>query len=432
MSRVLVRIFLSAIFALTCTTGIITHQLRAQTIDELQQNIVDSASQINSLKIDIAKLQNGLIKTGKQKQTLQTMIKTADLNIQKFTKSILLTTTQINQKDKEINRLTGGIATTTNKIGSARSDVGITLSLLDAHDQEPLSLLMLGGTSLSDFFNQAAVLESIRLSLQGKISTLSTLKTNLQSSKDVAQLKREELNTLQNNLAEQKQSLAIARQSQSELLTQTKNTEIGYQKTLTEKKAEQKKFEQDLRSFESQLNLKVSKSSLPQSGTGSLAWPIDDPMITQYFGNTPFATANPQVYNAKGHNAIDLRASPGSVIKSARAGIILGTGNTDVTCPGSSYGKWVFIQHDNGLSTLYAHLSVIKVSKGDHVDMGETVGLSGATGYATGPHLHFGVYASSGAEIASFPSKSCTGRTYTMPVADISAYLNPLSYLSKI
>jgi murein DD-endopeptidase MepM/ murein hydrolase activator NlpD len=292
--------------------------------------------------------------------------------------------------------------------------------------------LMLGGVSLSDFFNEAAALDAIRLNLRGKISTLSTLKDALQSSKDVAQQKRQELDALENNLAQQKQSLAVARATQADLLAQTKQTEVGYQKSLALKKAQEKKFEQDLSSFESQLNLKVSRASLPKSGTGSLAWPVDDPLITQYFGNTPFATANPQVYNGKGHNAIDLRATTGTPIKAARAGIILGTGNTDVTCPGASYGKWVFIQHDNGLSTLYAHLSVIKVSKGDHVDMGETVGLSGATGYATGPHLHFGVYASSGAEIASFPSKSCTGRTYTMPVGDISAYLNPLSYLPKI
>jgi len=181
---------------------------------------------------------------------------------------------------------------------------------------------------------------------------------------------------------------------------------------------------------------------LPASGPGALAWPLKGvyngacpaakgyiSCITQYFGNTDFATANPQIYSGHGHSGLDLAASPGTPVYAAREGVVLGTGNTDLTCPGASFGKWIFIKHDNGLSTLYAHLSSQVVAKGDAVTTGELIGYSDTTGYATGPHLHFGVYASAGSEIASFASSGCPGKTYTMPVADLSAYLNPLSYL---
>jgi murein DD-endopeptidase MepM/ murein hydrolase activator NlpD len=124
-----------------------------------------------------------------------------------------------------------------------------------------------------------------------------------------------------------------------------------------------------------------------------------------------------------------MAASSGSTVRAARGGVIAGTGNTDTTCPNASYGKWIFIKHDNGLSTLYAHLSSINVSPGQSVAVGEAVGYSGNTGYSTGPHLHFGVYATSGSKITSFPSQSCKNKSYTMPVADVKAYLNPLSYL---
>jgi len=100
-------------------------------------------------------------------------------------------------------------------------------------------------------------------------------------------------------------------------------------------------------------------------------------------------------------------------------------------CPGASYGKWVLVRHTNGLSTLYAHLSVISVSVGDQISGSSVIGYSGNTGYSTGPHLHFTVYATQGVEIMDRKSRVCGG-IYTMPIADLRAYLNPLSYLPKL
>ena len=55
------------------------------------------------------------------------------------------------------------------------------------------------------------------------------------------------------------------------------------------------------------------------------------------------------------------------------------------------YGNAVIIEHDGGVTTVYAHLSKIAVTAGDHVATGEAIGLIGSTGLSTGPHLHFEV-----------------------------------------
>jgi murein DD-endopeptidase MepM/ murein hydrolase activator NlpD len=406
--------------------------LRAQSVDELQSSIVQSTQQIDNLKAQIAELQKQLDSTSKNKQTLQNAINALNLNIKKIQAQISLTNTQIKQKDAQINQISGSIATTSSEMTVVQREIGTSLAELERADNEPLAFTLLGGGTLSDIFDHAASLGAVRLGLRDKVKALSHLKSTLESNKSAAQNKRQELSGLQQNLSQQNTSLGIAKQTQNELLAKTKDQEALYQQQIAQKKAQEAKFESDLLNFESQLNLKVSASSLPKTGQGALEWPLDHVNITQYFGNTPFATANPQVYSGKGHTGIDLAASPGTRILAARDGVVLGTGNTDATCPGASFGKWIFVKHDNGLSTLYAHLSSFAVSKGDHVTTGQVIGYSDTTGYATGPHLHFGVYASSGSEIASFPSSSCKGKIYTMPVGDPSAYLNPLSYLPAI
>jgi hypothetical protein len=83
------------------------------------------------------------------------------------------------------------------------------------------------------------------------------------------------------------------------------------------------------------------------------------------------------------------------------------------------------------LSSLYGHLSSIGVTAGQQVGRGDTIGYSGNTGYSTGPHLHFTVFASAAVKVvrmAEIGSKSGC-RNASVPVSANAGYLNPLDYL---
>jgi murein DD-endopeptidase MepM/ murein hydrolase activator NlpD len=403
----------------------------ANTASDIQAQIDAQNAQIAQLKAEIAQVQGELDAVGKKKQTLQSAVQEITLNISKLTKTISLTQAQIAQKDQEIERLSGSITTTSNDIGATRNQVGETIRLLNDKDAQPLMVVYLSGGTLSSFFDETATLATLQSDLQNRIQTLSTLKTGLEENKNAAEGKRKELAALKSNLTTQQKSLQVARDSQNKLLADTKNQESTYQSLLAQKKAQEAKFEADLASLESQLKATVDPGSFASAAAGVLRWPLDKVRITQYFGNTDFSTANPQVYNGRGHNAIDLAASDGTPIKAALGGVVKGTGNTDSQRGCYSYGKWVLIEHPNGLSTLYAHLSVIGVTVGQSVTSGQVIGYSGRTGYATGPHLHFGVYATQGVKVVQFTS-SINCKNVSIPIADPTAYLNPLSYLPKL
>jgi len=231
---------------------------------------------------------------------------------------------------------------------------------------------------------------------------------------------------LSRQIEDQKRLADQKRVEQNKLLSETKNKESNYQKLLAERQAKKKQFEREVGDFEAQLRAEIDPSSIPKAGTKALAYPIDPVLVTQHFGKTADAK---RLYASGTHNGIDFRAAPGTPIKASASGIILGTGDTDLACRGASYGRWVLIGHSNGLATLYGHLDLIKAAEGQAVVVGDTIGYSGTTGYATGPHLHFTVYAKSAVQISKLPSKSCPGAVFRIPVAATNAYLDPEAYL---
>lgn len=85
------------------------------------------------------------------------------------------------------------------------------------------------------------------------------------------------------------------------------------------------------------------------------------------------------------HNGIDIAMPEGSPVKAAAAGKVVFSGFS------AGYGNCVIIEHENGLTSLYAHNSLNLVKTGDIVDKNSILALSGSSGRSTGPHLHFEV-----------------------------------------
>jgi murein DD-endopeptidase MepM/ murein hydrolase activator NlpD len=103
----------------------------------------------------------------------------------------------------------------------------------------------------------------------------------------------------------------------------------------------------------------------------------------------PVAAPVVDVFGPRGdrfHGGIDLPAPAGAPVLAASAGRVAYAG-----WHGGGWGQLVTIAHGNGVRTMYAHLDVVGVRVGQRVRVGDRVGLVGATGIATGPHLHFEV-----------------------------------------
>lgn len=400
----------------------------AQTIDELQIKIEKRNEDISRLEQEIKTYQKQIDTLNTQATSLASTIKSLDLTRKQLEKKISLTEDKIDAKNMEIQHLGTDIVRKEGNIADDRRI--ISRALLAIHEAGNISVIetMLSSNTISSAWNSLDELGKLQSDINNRITKLSQDKDVLLTNKKAGEKARAELQALKKQLGDEKAVILSTTKEQSTLLKQTNQSEAEYKRILAMKKAEEEAFRRELQEYESALNILINPALLPKTGSGVLNSPLSNIYITQYFGNTSFATANPQIYNGRGHTGVDYRASIGTPVYSALSGTVIGSSNTDLYPGCYSYGQWIMVKHDNGLSTLYAHLSVRSAAIGQRVVTGQILGYSGNTGYSTGPHLHFGVYATEGVQIKKFDTSiRCKGAT--IPVADYSAYLNPLSYL---
>lgn len=332
----------------------------------------------------------------------------------------------------EINKLILEIGNTQTDIEKNEAAIAETIRRLYKSDKVTMIEAMLQNEHLSEFWSTLQTLERVRNSMNVRVANLVELQTTLTKKRDETSERRGELLTLKNQYSDQNSVLTNNKAESSQLLVATKNEEANYQTLLKQKKAAKDQIEKEMRDFEAKLTFILNPNSIPAEGSAVFSWPLKSFVITQYFGGTEFAKRNASVYGGRAyHPGIDLGVPTGTQILAPLAGTVRATGNTDAVPGCYSWGKWTLIDHANGLSTLYAHQSVQSVSAGQRVATGEIIGYSGNTGYSTGPHLHFTVYAKDGVSVRKFNEiKAVTScGAATTPVAASDAYLDPMLYL---
>lgn len=404
----------------------------AQTVDQIQGTINQKQTEIQNLEAEIEKYQSEANKLSDTADDLQSVLQRLQINEKKLEAQINLTKKQIDQtmaklvtNQQTINSLGRGIHKNTG---------AIEYLLRNMYDTESVSIveLLSSGKTISRFLDDTMVIQKLNEKLGGVVLTMKDQKQNTEHAQVELQENQKKLIALQNELSDQEKIVATQRAEQARLVKDTKNQESAYRSLAAVYKKRRDALDAEIRDYESKLKFALDQSKLPIAGTSALAWPLDNVTITQRFGKT---VDSKRLYVSGSHSGVDFRASVGTPVYAVASGTVEGTGDTDDTCYKASFGKWVFIRHNNGLASAYGHLSLIKVSEGQSVSKGQLIGYSGNTGRSTGPHLHLTIYASrgvdgeEGARVTSKPSVSCSGKNFRQPMAPISAYLDPLLYL---
>ena len=429
-SIISISIFIFAIIFVTAFKIIpeFTKTALSATVEELQAKIDEKNRNIDALSKEIQMYADLTDKTSKEAQTLQKKIQVLTQNGKMLDADIKKTKGQIDVANLAIQKLGLNIQASEDKTTHYQEVISTELKNIQFQESSSLIETILSKKNLSDALVEIDSLASLNRELGSQVNSLKSEKILLQENKSQKEETKKELTSLQTQLSGKKKVVEENKSEQNQILKETKNQEKTYQQLMAQRQQQKDALEKELFDYEATLKYTLNPSLIKQTSDRPYSWPLDKVIITQLFGKT---TASARLYVSGSHNGVDFGAKIGTPAKAVLSGTIIGTGDTDLTCKGASFGRWILIKHDNGLATIYGHLSVISVQEGQRVTTGDIVGYTGNTGYTTGPHLHISVYDGNAVHVENRPSVSCGGKIYRMPIAPIQAYLDPMLYFPR-
>ena len=365
----------------------------AQTDSE---RIAELHKQIEALEKE-ADLYRGNIASEQAKaKSLQGEISILNNQISKIQAQINITSKNIDKTRIEILGLDSEIVDTQKRIEYKKDTIGRLLSEVYRQDNENLLLVLLKNLNISNFFIKTQALASVNTSLLGLIDELRGEKDILETQKSGSEVKKQELEDFNYKQKLQNNSLTQTKTGKNQLLTQTKGQEAQYQAMLAEVERRKSLFFTELKEIETKVIqgglylLHVKAENIPPKKTKLFQWPEDDYRITQGYGCTAYARCNRSrgPYGGAPHNGLDMASGYASPIKSIGDGEIIANGKND------GWGNWVAIKHPPyNLVSLYGHMSAFEfLQVGTQVRAGQIIGYEGATGNATGSHVHLSLY----------------------------------------
>jgi len=388
--------------------------------DAEKKAIEDKQDKLDEIKAKIKAYNQIIDLKQRQGSTLATQIQSLEAQAGKLE-------LEINDNQARIENLTGEIGSLEKRIAakelmilsqkrllselmrsaSGQSSIGITRLIMEPNDES--------GWTMKD--DERVAQTSGRLG--ELLEEIRMTKQELENEQTVLEHKKAEADSVQEQLAKQNDYLESTKDTKASLLSKTQSEVKKYNTIVDQLEEERDAIENEIESLESTKIGELNLKDMPAFKHGLLGYPVKKVTFSQGYGKTAFAKTS-KFYGSSGfHNGLDFAMPTGTSVLAAADGKVVATGNNGRY----AYGRWMAIDHGNGIVTMYGHLSSVVKSKGSTVKKGDTIAKSGNTGNSTGPHLHFTVFSAKSFEIV--PSKSVK----SVKDIPVGATVNPKNYL---
>lgn len=247
--------------------------------------------------------------------------------------------------------------------------------------------------SFTDLIDRLNMMEEIAAADERRLQEMDAAAKEVAQARDELEAEKMELEESRVELELTQQTLESKRAEADAMLQELNDKKLELADLYAQYEAEEAKLSQQIAEREADYDDAVeaeeeakrnqsSSSSGAPANDGGWYQPCSYVALTSAFG----WRIHPITGNESFHNGVDLANSSGTPIYATRSGTV-----TTATYS-SVYGYYVTINHGDGFSSLYGHMTHFVVSPGEYVSGGQLIGYMGSTGWSTGPHLHFTIY----------------------------------------
>ena len=351
--------------------------------DDIDTQIKKQEAEYQQIQKRISTTNKKLSETTQKEKTVTQQIEILSQKITVTRQKVNVVTLRIKKVHQNIVRLSNEIVEKNKRIAEGEELLKHRLVSIYKYGATTNFNLLLSSQGAEDALTNSYLLAKIAEQDQQLINELKYQKQKLSETQEQLKVQKASLESHGKELKSQTNELKGASNERNVILVKVRKDKDLYMAQQNELLRASKELQATIKRLLTEKRALAAKRTPGKQQTvyyrgGRLAWPVQG-TITSTFGTR----VHPIFKTKITHTGIDISAPNGTPVKAADTGEVLFTGWL------SGYGNVVILDHGGNLTTVYAHLSRIECSEGVKINRGGVIGRVGATGVATGNHLHF-------------------------------------------
>ena len=343
-------------------------------IDSLKANAGDLDRQKAELQKQLKAIAADKSKAMDKKQLLEQQIDVIQSEIGNINQ-------QITKYDELIGQAQTGIAQTEQEEAQLYELFCQRVRYMEEEGDVNYWAILFNAASFSDLLDRLIMVDEIMEYDNAVMDSLIATRAKLQESKNQLETARKEQQAAKDKQVSARKELEGREAEVDKILSQINKEKKAVEHEVKELEALAKQMDAEIAKKQRELAAQLAAQGKKITSEKGYKWPLPDytNLSSLYAGRI-----DPFTGKKATHSGIDVPAPKGVKILSAKSGVVLTAAYNK-----GGYGNYVVVDHGNGNTTLYAHMSSRSVKAGDVVKQGQVLGLVGTTGRSTGNHLHY-------------------------------------------